>query len=97
MERIRFSDKQLADMIMRLNGEIEPIGETNIDEERFANLIRLQNTLDILLDEISYLLPYQKRPEFSIKRAGLQASYWLEEKYEWINECISEFYPKEET
>ena len=87
MKRTRFSDRQIADMVMYLIGEIEPVGETTTDDKRYDNLLRLQNTVDILLDEISFLLPYQNRPEYSLDRAGTQALVWLEEKRDWIIEA----------
>ena len=85
MNRIRFSDKQLADIIMELIGEIEPVGETNTDDKRFDNLLRLQNTVDILLDEIYYVTPYIGKYAYSMHRSGKQAVSWMQEKQEWLN------------
>ena len=89
MSRTRFSDRQLADLIMELNGEVEPVGETNTDNERFNNLLKLQNTVDILLDEIAFIIPNKDRYEFSMHRAGLMAWDWLDEKREWLEELLS--------
>jgi len=85
MNRTRFSDRQLADMIMLLIGEIEPVGESHIDSKRFDNLLRLQNTIDILLDEIAFIVPYHNRPEYSMRKAAVQSARWLAEKRDWIN------------
>lgn len=85
MSRTRFSDKQLADMVMGLIGEVEPVGETNTDDNRFDNLLRLQNTVDILLDEIYFVCSYSNNYEYSMKRAGEQAVRWMEEKQEWLD------------
>lgn len=90
MSRSRFSDRQLADMIMLLIGEIEPTGESHSDSKRFDNLLRLQNTVDLLLDEIADIIPYYKRPEFSMKKAAAQSARWLSEKQNWISNYESE-------
>ena len=84
-KRTKFTDKQLADLIMELVGEIEPVGETNTDNKRFDNLLRVQNTVDILLDEIYYVCEYSRNYEYSMKRAGETAVAWMEEKQKWLN------------
>lgn len=85
--RTRFSDRALADMLIQLIGEIEPVGETQTDEIRFDNLIRLQNTVDLLLEEIMAVCPYADRPEYSMMKAGEQAVTWFEEKQAWVG-CV---------
>lgn len=90
MSRIRFSDREIGDMVMELIGEVEPIGETNEDDARFDNLIRLQNTVDILLDEIYSCCVYSERAEYSMKRSADTAIMWLEEKRDWIEGVIEE-------
>lgn len=88
MERPRLSDHQLANLIMRINGEIEPIGETNTDNERLNNLIGLQSILEILLDEIFEVCRYHDRPEASMSAAGKQALIWIMDIQEQINYTI---------
>lgn len=90
MSRIRFSDRQISDMIMELIGEVEPIGETNEDNARFDNLIRLQNTVDILLDEVYSCCIYSERAEYSMKRSADTAIMWLKEKRCFIDDVIEE-------
>jgi hypothetical protein len=89
MSRTRFSDRQLADLIMELNGEVEPVGESHTDEKRFSNLLKLLNTVDILLDEIYFVVPNKDRPEWSMSHAGLTAWNWFDEKGKWIQEVTS--------
>ena len=85
-----FTAEQLAQILLRLNGEVQPIGETNADDKRFNDLIRLQETLDILLDEVYFVCEYADYYEFSRKRAGNQAIDWLLEKRAWINDVCAE-------
>ncbi len=84
MTRRRLSDQQLADLIMRETGEIEPVGETNEDEHRFNNLIMLTNTIDCLLDEIMDVADARSRVEYSMKDIGDYARSWLAAKSNWI-------------
>ena len=88
MCRIRFSDRQLADMVMGLIGEVEPVGETREDDKRFDNLLLLQDTVDILLDEIYYCCGYSDNVEYSMKRSAETAIAWMEKKRDWFNEIF---------
>jgi len=91
MSRIKLSDRQIADIAMSIIGEIEPVGESHIDDQRFSNLLKLQNTMDILLDEIMYCLPYLDRVEYSMKRSAKQALEWMKEKRDWLQETIEDY------
>lgn len=91
MSRTKLSDKQIADIVMSIIGEIEPVGESHIDDQRFSNLLKLQNTMDILLDEIMYCLPYLDRVEYSMKRSAKQALEWMKEKRDWLQETIEDY------
>ena len=91
MSRIKLSDKQVADIVMSIIGEIEPVGESNVDNQCFNNLLMLQQTIDVLLDEIMYCLPYIDRVEFSMKRSAEQALEWMKEKRDWLQEIIEDY------
>lgn len=91
MSRIKLSDKQIADIVMSIIGEIEPVGESHIDDQRFSNLLKLQMTMDILLDEIMYCLPYLDRVEYSVKRSAEQALEWMKEKRDWLQETVEDY------
>lgn len=86
MTRCKLSEQQLADLIMRETGEIEPVGETNEDKRRLDNLIMLTNTIDCLLDEIMDAANARSRVEFSMKEIGDFAMSWLAAKSNWIVE-----------
>ena len=47
MDRKRFSSEEIADIVMRLIGEVTPVGDSVIDIRRFDNMILLQNVVDI--------------------------------------------------
>lgn len=94
MEKSKFSSDDIANIVMRLNGEIEPIGETNTDSERYNNLISLENTIDMLLSEMNNVFKYSNRPEYSMSKAGNQSLHWLQGLYEWIGDVLSDYEDK---
>lgn len=91
MEKSRFSSKDIAEVVMRLNGEIKPIGETYTDAKRYSNLISLENTIDMLLSEMSDVCKYSDRPEYSMSKAGTQSLHWLRGLYEWMGDVLSDY------
>lgn len=91
MEKSKFSSTDIANVVMRLNGEIAPIGETNTDSKRYNNLISLEDTIDMLLSEMNNVCKYSNRPEYSMSKAGTQSLRWFQELYEWIGEVLSDY------
>ena len=90
MNKPRLSSSQLADILLSLIGDIEPTGDSFEDHDRLCNLLKLQDVLDILLDEMYYICPYSENTEYSIKEAGNTAVSWFEEKQKWINDFLGE-------
>ena len=88
MFRKVFSSDEVADIVMKVVGEIEPVGETYTDDARFDHLILLLNTLDILIDEVRFILPNIDRNEYSMNRAGQLANKWIKDKYELFENDI---------
>lgn len=63
------------DVVIKLIGPIEPIGETNTDNNRFENLKAMTELVDELLTDIDTVVYLNKdRSEYSRKRAGQFAS-----------------------
>ena len=89
-KRTKFTSEQIADLVMQLNGEIEPIGETNTDDQRYENLCTLLDVTNTLLDEVAKVLPNAKRHEHSMWRAGDCVWNWLKCEHEWIGEMLDE-------
>lgn len=62
---------ELNDVVMKLIGPVNPVGETRTDEERFENLKRLIALVDELTDEIEGVATSNRRShEYSRKRAA---------------------------
>lgn len=90
MNKPKLSSSQIADVLLSLIGDIEPTGDSFIDHDRLCNLLKLQDVLDILLDEMYYICPYSENTEYSMKEAGNTAVSWFEEKQKWINGFLGE-------
>lgn len=88
MFRKVFSSDEVADIAMKMIGEIEPVGETYTDDARFDHLILLLNTLDILIDEVRFILPDIDRYEYSMQKAGKEVKNWISNKYELFGNDI---------
>ncbi len=65
------------DVVKKLIGQIKPVGNTEIDNQRFENLVETIELVDLLLFEIESIASNSKAPEFSIKRAGTLAAEYL--------------------
>lgn len=72
----------ITEIVKKLVGEIEPIGETNIDNKRYDNLMLMCAIVDDLVCAIENVADKNKdRAEFSMKRAGHYA-------YNFINKTL---------
>ena len=89
--RLRLSNTQLADILITLIGEVQPIGETNTDNDRYQNLIQLEGVIDLLLDEIEKVAKCSDRPEFSMSKAGKQAVSWFSDTQSWVDDITSTY------
>ena len=70
---------ELYDVVMKLVGAVEPIGETREDDRRFENLKALTSLTDELLTAIDTIALNEKdRVEFSRKRAGAHCKKFLD-------------------
>lgn len=69
---------ELYDVVKKLVGEINPVGETDEDSRRFENLKTLTELVDGLLIDIDYVARKRHRHEYSIKLAGDFASKFLD-------------------
>lgn len=74
----------LHEIVKKLVGRIDPVGETNTDNDRYENLKVMTELVDALLTDIDMVAMYNKnRQEFSRKRAGGFASKFLDLLPQW--------------
>ena len=91
----KFNGEEITRIITALNGGINPVGETNADNDRYENLKNLETIIDCLLDDIQSLIPNKNRYEYSVKRAGNEAVEYLREIRERITDWFKEYEVKE--
>ena len=92
----KFSDEEIIKIIESLNGSIEPIGETNTDNQRFENLKNMEKIMNCLLDDIQFLIPRRNSCEYSVQRAGIEAVRYLLDVRENINDWMKEYEVQDE-
>lgn len=85
MNRKVFSSDEIADIVMKLIGEVEPVGVFDIDNKRFDNMILLMNVIDNLIDEIQLQVPSQTSYQDSVRKVGLRVAEWIMEKQDYFN------------
>jgi len=67
------------EIVSKLIGPIEPVGETHTDNERFENLKNLTELVEGLLYDIDRVASNKNRAEYSMKRAGQHAEFFINE------------------
>lgn len=70
---------EIIDIVKKLTGPIDPVGETHTDDKRFENLkVRLELMRE-LHKEIDEVATHNKgRQEFSMARAGKECDAYLD-------------------
>lgn len=70
---------EIYDVVKKLIGPIEPVGETNQDDKRFKNLSQLTDLVDKLVFDINQVAGFSNSEEYSVKRAGNHAKQFIQE------------------
>lgn len=70
---------ELNEIVMKLIGDINAVGETHEDAQRLANLKELTNLIDKLLYEVSWAARDELREEASVRAIGKHAAKFLQE------------------
>ena len=73
---------ELHEIVLKLIGPVQPVGETRADEERLENMRSLTDLTDKLLYEIERAAPFADREEASMKKIGAHARYFLGEVHD---------------
>lgn len=69
---------EIIDVVMKLTGPVDPIGETNTDAKRLENLKQLTSLTEELvckIDKIAY--EYQNNHQASMRLAAIHCSKFL--------------------
>jgi len=74
----------IYEIVKKLTGNIEPVGETNVDAKRLENLKTQCQLVEKLLDDIRVVTKYQNCQEYSMKKAGEYAAKFILTEKEWM-------------
>ena len=69
---------ELFEIVMKLNGPVQPLGERHADQTRLANMKTLTKLADRILYEINRAEPAADRVEFYVKAIGVHAREFME-------------------
>jgi hypothetical protein len=72
------------EIIKKLIGNIEPVGESNADAARYNNLIATIELVDQLITDISRAAMSSDRPEYSMHVIGKRAKEYLND----LRDCL---------
>ena len=70
---------ELIEVVRKLIGPIQPVGETNADSRRLANLEVLLDILGDLLEDVREAARQSDRSESSVRAIGYKARDFLNE------------------
>ena len=73
----------VSEVVMKLVGPVEPIGDSYADEIRLNNLRHLTAVIDALLHEVTTVVQYRSSYQASCQMAGRKAKQYLNE----LGEC----------
>ena len=85
MKPSKENNVEIIDIVNKLIGEIEPVGETHTDEKRLENLKAMTALVDELLEKIAEIAQKENRVEYSIKVCGRHAANFLRQAIEEYN------------
>ena len=69
----------IVEVVEKLIGYVNPVGDSNEDSERFENLKELCYVVDMLLGKISYVGLKKTSVQHSVKKAADYANKFLQE------------------
>ena len=76
---------EIWNLLDYLIGETNAVGESNIDNEIYDNLVKLIEITDLCLDKISYASLTSNRHEYSMRKIGRKALQYFAESAQYFN------------
>ena len=67
----------IHDIVKKLVGPIDPIAESNSDDQRFENLKKMTELVDMLIFDINYVARGKESQQYSVSRAGKHSKEFL--------------------
>lgn len=82
--------EEIREVVDKLIGDVEAIGETRHDEKAYDNLAIMTYVCDALIDEIRSSSQTKDRVEYSMNRVGDRAYSYLKDLADWLDEILGE-------
>lgn len=79
---------EIYDIVTKLIGPIEAVGETNADQQRLENLGATIELVDRLIVDLNEAAKAKYRQEASMSRIGMKAHRFLTRLDEWLRDEI---------
>lgn len=70
---------ELYDVVTKLIGPIDPVGETRTDAARLVNLKVMAELVNSLILDIHFVANFHSSHEASVKKAGEYAKHFIED------------------
>lgn len=80
----------VIEVVEKLIGCVEAIGETNHDNQAYENLDVMIDVCNALLDDIYIASKTKDCPQYSMKQIGCHAFGFIEDLKVWCNEVMEE-------
>lgn len=80
----------IPEIVKKLIGSIEPLGDSQIDEKRYENLIEHVYLISDLIESLIFVSKYKDSYEASVKQLGARAYAELLELRDCINGQIED-------
>jgi hypothetical protein len=83
---------EIYDIVKKLVGNIEPVGETNADDRSFDNLKTTAGLIELLINDMACVARDRISYEYSVKRSGQYAIDFLKTLREdiWFEDWVDE-------
>lgn len=78
----------VIEVVEKLIGDVEAVGETNHDEDAFINLGLMKGVCDALLVDIYE--SSKNRHEYSMEKVGRSAYMYLKDLRDWLDDILGE-------
>jgi hypothetical protein len=77
-----------VELVRKLIGPINPVGETNLDEKRQPRIQEMSKLAEDLLYQLMETARFRDRYETSMRHAGEDAWSCLKGIHDWLNEVM---------
>ncbi len=87
----KLSNKEIANIVLILTGDIEPTGDSSIDDRRYNNLLDLQEVIDFLMAKMEDVMVNNRDEKaYSLWRASDTVAKYFIETQDYIHNVFED-------